>query len=251
MSSFQIFSSLRYDPSLPEASNAGCNAQHNSCYYLLPFHHNRLIRAATHFQWPQALAFLEGRDLARELDGFIPDRTKPWRLRITLNCNGDFSVEANPAAPVPATNFLIPTSKSTLPVWRVHVDSMQPVQPSAFTTHKTTVREQYNAARLRMGILSLTEPAEVLVTNARGEVMEGSITTPYFRSRSPTAHEWITPPLSSGGNAGTTRRFALALGFCREEVIHASDLVDGEECWLSNGVRGFIPGVVVHHLRNI
>lgn len=98
--------------------------------------------------------------------------------------------------------------------------------------------------------------------------MEGSITTPYFRRRrrrrrrrSGVSHglkdkehtddddnnndKWVTPPLSSGGNAGVTRRYALEHGFCIEQVVRVEDLVDGEECWLSNGVRGFIPAVVV------
>lgn len=29
-----------------------------------------------------------------------------------------------------------------------------------------------------------------------------------------------------------------------EEAVHASSLVEGEECWISNGVRGFIYGRV-------
>ena len=267
--SFHIISSLRYDPLLPEALNQNDqqstypDPQNNPQYYLLPYHRDRLISAAKRFQWPTALAFLEQRDLAdlaHQLDFSIPDKTKPWRLRILLDRDGDLKVEVNPAVPVPALYLLAP-SPSVLrrragmdsSVWRVYVD-MQPISPSAFTTHKTTFRDDYNAARLRVGILSPAELAEVLVMNAHGEVMEGSITTPYFRRRSrihsceaADSAEWITPPLSSGGNAGTTRRLALTQGFCNEQVVHTSVLVDGEECWLSNGVRGFMPGVILKH----
>ncbi|KAI5287580.1 hypothetical protein KEM52_001519, partial [Ascosphaera acerosa] len=55
---------------------------------------------------------------------------------------------------------------------------------------------------------------------------------------------WVTPPLSTGCNASTTRAYALAQGMCREEAVSVASIVDGEEIWLSNGLRGFVPGVV-------
>lgn len=33
-------------------------------------------------------------------------------------------------------------------------------------------------------------------------------------------------------------------GLAEEEAVSAGSLVDGEECWISNGVRGFIHGQV-------
>lgn len=32
--------------------------------------------------------------------------------------------------------------------------------------------------------------------------------------------------------------------YCVEGVVKVDSLVDGEECWISNGVRGFLPGIV-------
>lgn len=183
-----------------------------------------------------------------------------------MSPTGECTVDANPTGVVDPVHLLVPSERGCFAsvggggdgdgvIWRVYVDSdSDGLEPSAFTTHKTTAREGYNAVRLRVGIQSFQEPAEVLVVNPRGEVMEGSITTPYFRRRrggigggggGGGGCEWITPPLSSGGNSGTTRRYALVQGFCEEQVIKWTDLVDGEECWLSNGVRGFIRGVVV------
>lgn len=264
-SSFRIISSLRYDPALPNAI-AQCAAHSypdplRTPYYLLPYHQDRLINAARHFNWHHALSFLE-QDLSTFvslLDCFISDRAKPWRLRVVVEdkptARGGFVVEVNPTASIEPSQLLLPSEgsvhKPAESLWRVYVDT-QPIVPSAFTTHKTTAREYYTAARERAGIKLSQEQAEVLVVNPAGEVMEGSITTPYFRWRSGTASdddktspEWITPPLSCGGNAGTTRRYALAQGFCTEQVISTSELVDGEECWLSNGVRGFMRGIVV------
>lgn len=256
---FQIISSLRYDPCLAEA--VAYNADNypdpkNSPYYLLAYHRDRLIAAAHHFGWKDASNWLQ-RDLESFesfLDESIPDRSKPWRLRIVVDVNGKGSVDVNPTAMIDPLNLLIPShTSSTPPVWRVYIDS-QHILPSGFTTHKTTARDNYTAARLRAGINSPAETAEVLLINPKGEVMEGSITTPYFRRRRPNSMPsgqnsaepaWITPPLSSGGNAGTSRRYALSQGFCMEQTIFKEDLVDGEECWLSNGVRGFMLGVVV------
>lgn len=59
---------------------------------------------------------------------------------------------------------------------------------------------------------------------------------------------WVTPPLSSGGNAGTSRRYALTAQMCVEEVVRVEELqrLEGknDRVWLSNGVRGFMPAVL-------
>ena len=269
--SFQITSSLRYDPSLPELlhhreQETAYPDPQATPYYLLSYHRDRLINSTRYFQWTPALEFLVNADLggfSRVLDSFIPDRTKQWRLRILLDYNGECKVEANPTAPIPLLNLLVPQMPSSAfqyqeigpgsRLWRVYIDS-QSISPSALTTHKTTARDDYNNARLRVGIQSPAESVEVLVFNPIDEIMEGSITTPYFQRQRPWAPslpgamdgpQWITPPLSSGGNDGTTRRYALAQGFCVEQVIKTTDLVYGEECWLSNGVRGFMRGEIV------
>ncbi|KAI9037620.1 uncharacterized protein KD926_000182 [Aspergillus affinis] len=248
-SSFQIISTLRYDPALPDVLNYPDSLR--TPYYLLPYHQDRLLRAAQCFKWQAAIDFLE-RDadqFLQFLDSFIPDKTKPWRLRILIDQHGVGTVETTPTTTINLSSLLIPSETHASP-WRVYIDT-KPTKPSAFTTHKTTAREDYTSARLRSGIYSPQEQAEVLIVNPEGEIMEGSITTPYFRRRNhvhtdqATGSDWITPPLSSGGNAGTTRRYALTQGFCTEQVIRATHLVDGEECWLSNGVRGFIRGIVV------
>ena len=71
--------------------------------------------------------------------------------------------------------------------------------------------------------------------NERGEVMEGTLTTPYFWREG----GWVTPREGCGGNRGTTRRWALERGVAVEGTIRAEDVRAGEVVWLSNGVRGF------------
>jgi 4-amino-4-deoxychorismate lyase len=72
--------------------------------------------------------------------------------------------------------------------------------------------------------------------------LEGSLTSVYFWRQG----QWTTPPVDVGlgGQRGTTRRWALEKGLAVEGVVTYQSLVDGEECWISNGVRGFVFGTV-------
>lgn len=49
----------------------------------------------------------------------------------------------------------------------------------------------------------------------------------------------------SGGQRGTTRRWALRSGHCMEEIVDRSSVKVGELVWVSNGVRGFHIGKIV------
>ena len=123
--------------------------------------------------------------------------------------------------------------------WDVLPDTAR-TEKSPYTMYKTTSRDMYVSARERVGILGMGERKEVLVVNEEGEVMEGSSTSPFFWREG----RWVTPGLECGGQNGTTRRWALERGFCVEGVVRVGELVDGEECWISNGVRGFQLGRV-------
>ncbi|KAI1933305.1 Aminodeoxychorismate lyase [Ophidiomyces ophidiicola] len=252
---FQIITTLRYDPVL---------AVQGSGYYLLPYHYDRLLSAATDFQWTQAITTLQERGqegLLDMLDGETPSQLQPWRIRVLVNQHGNITSEFAPLE-ARASDILLPTLSNDShsfnqghppPAWVLRLDSKF-TPPSRFTRHKTTNREAYNVSRERAGINSPQQTVEVLIYSPTGEVMEGSITTPYFKRsrRQPGDREvesgledvWVTPPLSSGGNAGTTRRYALAQGLCVEEVVGIDDLVNGEDVWLSNSVRGFVRAVL-------
>jgi branched-subunit amino acid aminotransferase/4-amino-4-deoxychorismate lyase len=118
------------------------------------------------------------------------------------------------------------------------------LRPSLFTIHKTSARMPYESARERAGISDVTaDRGEVLLFNPAREIMEASVSTPYFYRRG----RWVTPPLSSGGNAGVTRRVALENGLCAEEIIEVESLCHGETVWVSNGVRGFVMGTLHLH----
>lgn len=259
---FSLISSLRFDPDLPSAASVYAKDSypepHDTPYYLLRFHQDRLLQAATSLKWLKAVAFLQQplHKFAETLDTFIPDRSKAWRLRIVIDAEGQCAVDVHPATAWPLRCMFLPTSWRDLESlsgsfpWRLVVDSVA-IAPSQFTTYKTTSRDHYDAARKRVGIASPTDPIEALLFNPLGEVMEGSITCVYFRRRLHHHHEqegskaeWITPPLSSGGMISVSRQYALNHGFCTEQVIRVDELVDGERCLISNGVRGFMPAIL-------
>lgn len=305
---FELFTSLRYDPKLSgvpgaatEGLDRGWNASKPSPLYMLDYHRDRMLRAATHFGWTDAMAAIDGDAGLARLEAFIlglPEvGERPLRVKVTLSKAGQFGHEAGPV-PEQFLPNLFPQSlpppdqgaqdggvvKS--PTYSIVVDLDQ-TPPSEYTHYKTTRREMYNSARQRMGI-GATDTAEVLLVNTSdGSIMEGSLVTPYFWRNG----RWVTPPVPArfsldakiGGQDGTTRRWALerfvapkfylnfcarifafscsicsslccsmirlllthiCRGLCVEEAVKASSLVEGEECWISNGVRGFNFGKV-------
>lgn len=58
-------------------------------------------------------------------------------------------------------------------------------------------------------------------------------------------HSLRSAKVGSGGQRGTTRRWALKMGYCMEEPVSIDTLRVGEGVWVSNGVRGFGYGIVV------
>lgn len=273
---FELFSSLRFDVQLVESSANSALSMSPSPFYLLPYHRDRMLEAATHFKWPLAAERISGSQglqlILQRLEASVDIKSStPQRVRTVLQHDGSIKVETNETTAVPVSNLFpshIPPPAPKLEVspltggammlgegdtlqagtqpgsplqtrpWTVMVDP-EKTTPSPFTTYKTTRREMYNGARVRAGIESMTEPKEVLIiSNTGNEVMEGSLTSVYFWR----GGRWVTPPLSSGGQAGTTRRWLLEKRLCDEEVISTDSLTDGEECWISNGVRGLIWG---------
>ncbi|RDW91242.1 hypothetical protein BP5796_02407 [Coleophoma crateriformis] len=274
---FQLFSSLRYDPILLSNSvNTQLSpGKQPSPFYMLEYHRDRILQAAEHFGWSQAIAALEGTEgltrLASKLGeySFVKSLT-PFRVRVLVAHDGTITAESNSTLAVSLENLYparIPPPLTAAPAkvspltggaltlgdndtvagdarkgeaWTILADSAK-TTPNPYTAYKTTSREMYNTARERVGIVDLTLKKEVLLVSDQDEaIMEGSMTSVFFWRNG----KWTTPPISSGGQAGTTRRWLLEKGLCVEEVVKIDSLTDGEECWISNGVRGMNWGKV-------
>ena len=258
---FEITTSLRYDrllaQSLLQVSSVGRGPVFSQLY-MLPRHEDRMLAAAKTFSWPelsqkQILSLEE--HIRTHLESTYGNRelTSPLKVRVTLSSAGTLNVISTSIALIPLTclfpkslsNIILPSDMRASPTFRVFL-STSPITPSPFTRHKTTHRTQYNDAR--SGIMHLTKhpegiadlPVEILLINELGEIMEGSITTPYF-SR---GEQWVTPAAKCGGNLGTTRQYALDNALCKEGIIMGENVSKGERVILSNGVRGFGWGIV-------
>lgn len=155
--------------------------------------------------------------------------TKSCELTITSNPTPSVSISTLFPRNLQVPNLEIPIT------WRIFI-SPHLVPPSPYTTHKTTLRELYVTARSLLPLSASSSPMdEILLVNEDGDIMEGSITTPYFWR----GERWVTPTARSGGNLGTTRRWALESGLCVEGKIGRKNVEVGEGVWLSNGVRGW------------
>lgn len=233
---FQLFSSLRYDQKLLQIpasgfTEAGWNHAKASPFYMLDYHRDRILRAATYWGWKPAIEAIAGPEGLENIESFLTKNLEtgqtPLRVKVTLNKDGELGVESNkvpetspanffPSHPLPRDNTqAAPGALGALqlePVYEVYLDQ-DPTDRSEYTHYKTTKRTMYDGARKRAGI-ALTDTKEVLLVNKdEGTVMEGSTTTPYFFR----GGRWVTPPVSrqynveagSGGQDGTTRRWAL------------------------------------------
>ncbi|KUJ11824.1 uncharacterized protein LY89DRAFT_688324 [Mollisia scopiformis] len=276
---FQLFSSLRYDPlltSISENTKAWpIEAKDGSPFYMLPNHRDRILQAAQHFGWTKVVDALSGQEgfthLLNKLTKEIDTQSKtPMKVRILLSHEGLITVESNSVPAVTEFNLfpnrlpppkgkpemkVSPLTGGALTVgegesvygdppmdqaWEIRPDTIK-TSPSLHTSFKTTSRDMYTFARERVGITDMAEKKEVLIISEKdGEIMEGSLTTVFFWR----GGRWVTPRYHSGGQIGTTRRWALEKGLAFEEIVKVGDLVDGEECWFSNGVRGFQWGKV-------
>ncbi|PHH71036.1 hypothetical protein CDD80_5561 [Ophiocordyceps camponoti-rufipedis] len=232
--SFSLLTSVRYDPKLDcvfgsVPGQTGWNYDRPSSLYMLDFHRDRLLRAATHWGWIEAAEKLSGHkglyELERlALDAIGPHESNPKRLRILVTSQAAISVQTLDTPAQPLENLyprrLIPPGQTpgpgdprlTTPCFTLVVNGGA-TRRSEFTHFKTTRRAVYDNARQMAGIIP-GDLKEVLMLSADDRcVMEGSITTPYFWRQG----RWVTPPVSpsfsrqdgSGGHDGTSRRWAL------------------------------------------
>ena len=178
----------------------------------LDLHLCRLAASAARLGWT-----CDTDKAARALRDATP--SGPARMRLTLDAGARIAVTAAPM-PAPAT------------LWRVtRADALlDPADP--WLALKSTRRAAYDAARAALppGI------DEAILTNTRGEVCDGSITTVFFDAGSGLC----TPPRSAGLLPGVLRAEMLALGRCREAPLRAGDL-PRVRLWLGNSLRGLIP----------
>lgn len=142
-------------------------------------------------------------------------------VRLTLGATGTFSVDTWPLADEPfRTAWIDPVPLSEAGTWRC--------------TLKTTARDHY---RQRAERARQRGADEAILTNARGEVVEGTRTSVWIER---DGRLW-TPPLSAGGLAGVMRAHILSTrAEAGERVLSAIDVQTADAVFLSNALRGWM-----------
>lgn len=245
-----IFTTLRFDPALRDnAANTAASGGIQSSVYLLQYHFDRLKEAAATLGGYEETPFLNNALASPPaLDDAISEAIQaqvdlsnerhtelsgPFRVRMTMKPGRGVDIQC---PQIPQTYpILFPETLDDYgtPSWTVYLDT-QPTEKSVHTSFKTSQRHAYDRARQAAGC-TLNGSIEVLLYNPASQVMDASITTPYFHRDG----RWVTPPMSAGGQQGTTRRWALANHLCSEANVAVDSLREGEVVWLSNAARGF------------
>jgi para-aminobenzoate synthetase / 4-amino-4-deoxychorismate lyase len=179
-------------------------------FNLLAAHLARLAESAAYFDFPLALENIRQKlaDLAETLP------PTPQRIRLLLDAEGVSSVEAAALNPLPAP-------------YHVRLAEQPVASKNPFLYHKTTHRKVYQEA-------AIPGFDDVLLWNERGEVTESTIANLVIQKNG----QWLTPPVECGLLPGTARAQMLADGKIREAVIHMEDLLQCDQLFLLNSVRG-------------
>jgi len=203
---FKLIETLLYQP------------EHLKGYPYLDSHLERLSKSARYFGFPCAID-----DIRNQLLGHAKEINKTLRVRLLLDHKGACRIESTPLA-------------TTAHQWKAVLSEHRVDSNSIFFYHKTTHRAFYDAELARV---ASSDIFDVLFCNERGELTEGARSNLVLKLDG----RLYTPPLSSGLLNGVMRRNLLANDeLCiTEKTLYPTDLVQAEEIYLCNAVRGFFP----------
>ncbi len=189
-----------------------------SGFHLIGRHLARMKRSSRYFGFR-----FDETSVRRHLESVVAGAEGTKRVRVTLGVRGDTQVEAE--------TIELPDGDT---VWRFALSTVRVNSRDWRLYHKTTRREPHDEALARSAC------EEVVLTNERGELTEGSRTN-LFVERDGV---WLTPPLSSGVLAGCLRQEMLESSDLKvfEQVLYAEDLASGT-VWFGNSLRGLVRGV--------
>lgn len=199
-----------------------------SGYWLLEEHLHRLIDSARYF-----LFSCDVNEISKALTKAAGSFSSSRRVRLLVHRDGRFEITATELAdpPLNVSSPLMPVVSTPLPV--VAFSRIQTDPESRYLYHKTTMRKTYNDARELAAKLKLYE---ILFTNEKEEVTEGSITNIFIEKEGLL----FTPPLHCGVLNGTFRRFLLDRGHVQERVLDRQDIDTADSVYVGNSLRGLV-----------
>ncbi|MDD5759877.1 MAG: aminodeoxychorismate synthase component I [Desulfobulbaceae bacterium] len=201
-------------------------------FWLLDLHLARLVSSANYYDYP-----LSPEALTQQLKEITANSAATaLRIRVLLHQDGALDISATPC-PRPTLlelpTLAAATAKGTLPKITISPQSTDASWP--FLYHKSTIRDLYNSERqqaLERGYF------EVIFTNEKGEITEGSITNIIIRQ----GKRLFTPPLDCGLLPGVCREHFLKLhpNLLHEKILSPTELLSADAIYLINSVRGII-----------
>ena len=187
-------------------------------YQRLDKHLQRIASSANYFQYPYDQTSIHS--VLTQLSTNLIAGHK-YKVRLKLSRTGQWYSEAiqiQETQPVPE-QIVVLSSK--------HTDSQ-----NRMYYHKTTHRTLYDHASrfaLENGY------ADVIFLNEKGEVTEGATNNVFIQRNG----SLLTPPLSCGLLNGIYRQYMLAENpHVQEVVLHLDDLLEAEEIYICNAIRG-------------
>lgn len=200
--------------------------QPDSGYWLLGEHLQRLTDSASYFQFS-----LDVQEISQTLKATTATFKKPQRVRLLLYRDGGLEITTTELSDYMATDPLKPVVSTPLPVVSF---SRQQINPdSRYFFHKTTMRKTYDDAR---ALATKQQLFEILFTNNKDEVTEGSISNIFIEKDS----RMFTPPLQCGLLDGTFRRFLLDHGTVQERVLSRLDIETADTVYVGNSISGLV-----------
>jgi para-aminobenzoate synthetase/4-amino-4-deoxychorismate lyase len=195
---FSLVETLRWDPT--------------EGFVRLRAHLTRAAASADFFDIP----FDEGQ-MEEELGLAVKAKKQPQRIRLSISRAGEVSVECEPYEP---TNGL---SQVVVDTERVQTDT-------PFLFHKTTRRENYEAAKARH-----PEANDVILVNENGQITESTIANIAVLLDG----QWVTPPVTDGCLPGVLRGLLLESGDLVEASVDVAELEAAREVALISSLRGW------------
>jgi len=210
-----------------------------SGYWLLDLHLERLLESAHYFAYP-----VDPEEVREKLSGLAENFPKNTpvlnrRVRLTLSREGkvdlthtDLQDNLLPGVDPEAVMHQKASNKPRMAVFSNRsTDSNSP-----YLFHKTTLRKIYDEERANL--VDRQGYYEVLFTNEKGEITEGSYTNIFLEDEG----RLFTPPVTCGLLPGVLRKYLLSEypELVKEKVLTPKDLEQSEAIYVGNSVRGLV-----------
>lgn len=170
--------------------------------------------------------------ISMALHDYVQGLPSPQIIRIVLKKNAEFHISHRPLL------FKNPEKARRIAVSKNYVLSGDPLRE-----HKTTRREFFEKEFARVHYA--TQCDEVIFFNEQELLCEGSYTSIFVKN----GDVLLTPTLSAGLLPGILRHILLANGDAVEADLQLSDLLNAEEIYIGNSVRGLMKAELIDTQR--